>query len=398
MDAIINILLLLVILVALVLLHELGHFITAKRAGVKVHEFGIGFPPRALTLFRRGETAYTLNWLPIGGFVRLEAEEGESVDPRAFVNQKLPTRLWILVAGVLINFVLAWIIFSLIAFTAQPTWSVRVANVQPDSPAAAAGLIGGEFLATETIELQDASGQPTGETVEVDRYDESGDLIVAVDGQRFPVFADMARADADGFSPAVLDYMRERPATELVLTVERADGTVVELEATTRSAEDIAAGMGALGFQIGAFDFGSQSNGLVESIAIGFERTLEASTLILRGLGAFVVSIFDSPAEGEAPQIAGPLGIVSVIGDIRAEAPPIFLLFFVGLLSANLAIINALPFPPMDGGRIAMALVQAASRGAVSPAAERLVYLTGFVLLMTLLVIVTIGDISRLTS
>jgi regulator of sigma E protease len=125
-DGAINVVLLLVILVGLVLVHELGHFITAKRAGVTVHEFGIGFPPRALVLFKRGDTTYSLNWLPIGGFVRLEGEEGESVDPRAFVNQKLGTRLRILIAGVLVNFVLAWIIFTFIAMFAQPTTEVRI--------------------------------------------------------------------------------------------------------------------------------------------------------------------------------------------------------------------------------------------------------------------------------
>jgi regulator of sigma E protease len=103
-DGLINLAILLAILVGLVLVHELGHFVMARRAGVTVHEFGIGFPPRAKVLYRGKETIYSLNWLPIGGFVRLEGEEGESVDPRAFVNQGLGTRMRILLAGVGVNF------------------------------------------------------------------------------------------------------------------------------------------------------------------------------------------------------------------------------------------------------------------------------------------------------
>jgi regulator of sigma E protease len=397
MDAAINVLLLLVILVALVLVHELGHFITAKRAGVRVHEFGIGFPPRAAILFRRGETTYTLNWLPIGGFVRLEGEEGESLDGRAFINQRLRTRLWILLAGVIINFVLAWLIFSLIAFAAEPTWKVRLRTVMPDSPAAAAGLVGGQYLRTEEEPVLDAADQPTGEVRTYDVYDDSGDLIVAIDGQAFPVFDDLLTADpVRGIAP--ITYLAERPSQAVSLTVEHADGSVEEVQATLRSAEEIAQKLGALGFTQNQPDFGSRTNGVVESVSIGLDQTLRASTLILRGLGEFVVSIFEPPEPGEAPTISGPVGIVTVIGVVRDSLPPVFMLFFVGLLSANLAVINALPFPPMDGGRVTMALLQAVSRNSISPAAERMVYLTGFVLLMMLLVWVTISDISNLAA
>jgi regulator of sigma E protease len=396
MDTLINIAILLVVLVGLVLVHELGHFVLAKRAGVKVHEFGVGFPPRAAVLFRRGETTYTLNWLPIGGFVRLEGEEGESVDDRAFVNQKLGTRLRILLAGVVVNFILAWVIFTLIAMFAQPTWKVRLGEVLPDSPAAAAGLVGGQFIEEREFVVEDDAGVPTGEVIPYNVFDDSGELIVAIDGQTFPVFEDMARADGTDQRNGPIKYLAESPGQTVVLTIERADGSIEEVEATLRSQSEIAAGMGALGFKQGSPEFGSQQNGLIESGVIGLERTVETSTLILRGIGNLVVSIFEGP--GNPLEVAGPVGIVSVVGEVREALPPIFLIYFVGLLSANLAVINILPFPPMDGGRITMALVQAASRNRVSPAAERMVYLTGFVLLMALLVWVTISDISRLNA
>jgi regulator of sigma E protease len=395
-DGVINILILLAVLVGLVLVHELGHFVLAKRAGVKVHEFGIGFPPRAAVLFRRGETTYTLNWLPIGGFVRLEGEEGESVDSRAFVNQGLGTRLRILIAGVIVNFVLAWVIFTLIAMFAQPTWKVRLGQVLPDSPAAAAGLIGGAFVETIDVPVPDVDGKPTGETVKVDVYDDSGELITAIDGKTFPVFEDMASADAADGRITPIKYLADHPGETLVLSIEGTDGANRDVQVTLRTAAEIAQGLGALGFTLGTPDFGSQQNGLIESAGIGLKRTFETSTLILRGIGDLVVSIIEGP--GEPLQVAGPVGIVSVVGQVRESLPPVFLLFFVALLSANLAVINILPFPPMDGGRITMALVQAASGNRVSPAAERMVYLTGFVLLMMLLVWVTISDVSRLTA
>jgi len=115
-NGLINVVLLLVILVGLVLIHEFGHFFVSRRAGVRVHEFGIGFPPRARVLGSDGETTYTLNWLPIGGFVKLEGEEGESVDPRAFVNQGLAKRLAILLSGVTMNIILAFVIYFVIAY------------------------------------------------------------------------------------------------------------------------------------------------------------------------------------------------------------------------------------------------------------------------------------------
>jgi regulator of sigma E protease len=392
-DGAINVVLLLVILVGLVLVHELGHFITAKRAGVTVHEFGIGFPPRALVLFKRGDTTYSLNWLPIGGFVRLEGEEGESVDPRAFVNQKLGTRLRILIAGVLVNFVLAWIIFTFIAMFAQPTTEVRIGKVIEGSPAAAAGLIGGQFLETREIPILDEFDEPTGDTRSVDYYDDSGDLIVAIDGQAFPFFDDMAGSES-GARPGLLQYLADRPGQAVMLTLERPDASVEDVEATMRTALEIEADMGALGFQPQGYEYGEQTNGLVESVVIGLERTLEASTLILRGVGALIGALFS----GDELPVAGPLGMTQLIGVVREAAPPAILLWLIGMLSANLAVINVLPFPPMDGGRITMALLQAGSGNRVSPAAERMVYLTGFVLLMTLLVIVTISDANRMLS
>jgi len=417
MDALINLVILLTLLTVLVLLHELGHFVAARRAGVTVHEFGIGFPPRARVLFKRGDTTYTLNWLPIGGFVRMEGEERspadgtpdeeepqlapdrtdevESVDPHAFVNQSLGTRLRILFAGVAVNFVLAWVIFTLIALVAQPIWKVRIADVLPDSPAAAAGIVGGAFLETRTLEYIDADG--SAQTGDFDFFDDSGDAIVAINGQSFPVFDDMARGEAAaGSDIAPIQFLRDHPGETVVITIERADGTTEDVEATLRSAEAIAANQGALGFQPqGRLEFDSQQNGLVESAVIGLERTVETSTLILRAVGNIFVGLFSGSGEA-IKDVAGPVGMVGVIGDVRTSLPPVFLLWFAGLISANLAVINLLPIPPLDGSRMVMAIVQRLSGNRVSATTERLVYFTGWVALMVFLVVVTFSDIQRI--
>lgn len=370
-DGLINILLLLVILVVLVVIHEFGHFIVARRANVAVHEFGIGFPPRALVLGNDGETTYTLNWLPLGGFVRLEGEEGESDDPRSFVRQPLGTRLVILLAGVAMNVLLAFLLFSFIAGAADPSSTVRVAAVQPGSPAEQAGLQGGRQIGTA----------PGGETP---IYDDSGDRILAIDGQRFPWF------ELPEGPTATILYLREHPSTTVRLLVERSDGTVEELQATTRNAEQIAAGEGPLGFIPQSFEPGETiQRDPLSAVVLGAERTLEASTLILRALGDFITNLAD-------PQVSGPIGIVSAIGVVRSEAPPVFMLYLVALLSANLAVINALPFPPLDGGRVAVSLVRAVSGNRFSTSLERLVYLTGFILLIALVVWISYFDIQRL--
>jgi regulator of sigma E protease len=367
LDGALNWITLAIILVVLVVIHEAGHFIVARRAGVRVHEFGIGFPPRARILARDSETIYTLNWLPIGGFVRLEGEEGESGDPRAFVNQPLRTRLAILVAGVFMNFVLAWLIFAAIVGFADPVTHVKLGCVSPGSPAAAAGLIGGQQVGTDP-----GSGTPI--------CDASGDTILAIDGTTFAVFDDMQTGDAP------VRYLRSHAGRTVVLTIRHPDGTTENKTVTLRVPTG---NEGALGIAPAAFDrTETVSHPILDSLGTGLRRTLDASTLILSGLRDLVTNITH-------PSVSGPVGIVSAVGVVRTELPPVFLFWLVGMLSANLAIVNVLPIPPMDGGRIAVAIIQRLSGNRIGVAFERAVYLVGFLALMGLLVWITYFDIQR---
>lgn len=378
-DGVIDIVLLLAILVGLVVIHELGHFVAARRANVRVHEFGVGFPPRARILHRGKETLWTINWLPIGGFVRLEGEEGESADGRAFVNQPLRTRMVILLAGVAMNFLLAWVIMSFIAGFLDPASTVKVARVVPGTPAARIGLMGAEQIGTT----------PTGRPI----YDDSGDVIVGVDGQTWMLFDDITRSDA------LLAYLRANAGKEVTLQVRQADGTQVDKLVVLRPARTAVYVTGgtvamvptsALGIVIDPTGYDTVTRGPLDAMAVGFQRTVDASTLIIRGLGDMIANIGD-------PQVAGPIGMVGLVGGTR-ELPPVFMLWLVALLSANLAVINILPFPPMDGGRMAMAIAQKLSGGRISVALERTIYFSGFVALMALLVWISIFDIRRLAG
>jgi regulator of sigma E protease len=367
-DASINIVLLLAILVTLVVLHELGHFVAARLANVRVHEFGIGFPPRARILRRGPETVYTLNWLPIGGFVRLEGEDGDSEDPRSFVRQPLGTRLLILLAGVAMNFLLAWAIFSFIAATSDPVIGVRIGNVQPKSPAASIGLVGGVQID------QTPDGVPL--------YDDSGDLILAIDGQRFPWFADPAQPDTP------LRYLRAHAGESVTLTVRRQDGTVEDLTVTLRPPDQIEDGALGVGIQ-GLTNDETVQRPVVDALATGFQRTVDASTLVLRGLQELIRNITNPPVQG-------PVGMVDTVGQYRTQLPPVFLLWLVGVLSANLAIVNALPLPPLDGGRALMAVLKRLYGSRITPMLEQRVYLLGWLGLMAFLVWITMFDIRRL--
>ncbi|TAK01504.1 MAG: RIP metalloprotease [Chloroflexota bacterium] len=359
------------ILGILVLVHEVGHFVTARLFKVRVLEFGVGFPPRAKVLRNRGETIYTLNWLPIGGFVKLEGEDGdEAEDPRSFAAQPLWKKLVILLAGVAMNIVLAFAIFAGIALTGDPAIGVYVPYVDPGSPAEVAGV-------------------------------RVGDVIERVDGQAYDVFA--------GLEP-VLDDLRERTGKTVVLTVRRGDA-ILDLTATLRPADEIAEGKGALG--IGKAAVRDDDGNIVEpgvplegrlskdrvtypfgdALGLGVERTVTATRLIIDGVGQLASAIVTRPTE--APPASGPVGIATQIGDVFWTLGPIVTLYLAGILSANLAVVNILPFPPLDGGRMLMLILKRFVGQRLSLRAERLTYFVGFAMLLLFLVWVTAFDIAR---
>jgi regulator of sigma E protease len=260
----------------------------------------------------------------------------------------------ILVAGVVMNILLAFAIFTAIALMGDPTVGLRIGAVQPDSPAAAAGI-------------------------------EPGDAVVSIDGTYYGAF--------DGVN--ILDSLQERAGETVALGILAADGTTETVTATLRTAEEVAAGRGALGVsELTATTTGvTIGHSVGEAIAIGAERTVDALGLILNGLGQLVDSVVNRPTQ--PPPVAGPVGIATQIGDVFWQLGPVVTLYMVAILSANLAVVNILPFPPLDGGRMLMITLKRVFGARISLRAEQLTYMVGFVFLFAFLIWVTGFDIVR---
>ena len=358
-QSIITVALFIFILGTLVIIHELGHFVTARLAKVKVLEFGIGFPPRAKVLRSGGETLYTLNWLPIGGFVKLEGEDGNDADdPRSFAAQRYLTKMLILVAGVAMNILLAFVIFAGVAWLASPFVGVRFFEVQPGSPAATAGL-------------------------------QAGEAIIAVDGDQYQFIT----------GPNALTGLKERAGETVVLTIAGSSGARRDVPVTLRPASEINAQQGALGISgasrpFEGYFYGEYTqNDLPTAIQVGVHETVRWMGLIVGGLASLIGSVANDPTA--PPPVSGPVGIATQIGDIFWNSGPIMLLYVAGILSANLAVVNILPFPPLDGGRMLMITLKRLFGARISLRAEQLTYVVGFVFLFAFIIWVTGFDIIR---
>ncbi|MGH2513624.1 MAG: M50 family metallopeptidase [Candidatus Limnocylindrales bacterium] len=357
------------ILTVIVVIHEGGHFVTARLARIRVHEFGIGFPPRARVLTTRGDTTYTLNWLPIGGFVRLEGEDGDSDDPRSFVRAALPVKVIVLVAGVAMNLVLAFVIFFVISLVATPRVGITFSTVQAGSPAAQAGLVPGDRIDSVNGHVYEAFGGPT-----------AVDDFYGLAGQTVSLLV----SHADGSSATLSVELRSQAE------IDRANAAVT------------AAGSGEQEGPLGIANLQAEPTGAyvghdpATAVSTGLDETSNALSLIANGLGQLGSSIVSHPTE--RPPVTGPVGIAEQVGTVFWDLGPIYLLYVAALLSANLALVNILPFPPLDGGRVLFLLVRRVVGDRFSVRAEQLTYLAGFGLLMVFLAWITFFDLTNLGS
>lgn len=363
-----SILIFFIVLFVLVLVHEWGHFIAAKKTGMRVDEFGIGFPPKLFGI-KRGETEYTFNVLPLGGFVRIwgenkeEFESGEAnIDSnRAFSARPKWAQAIVLLAGVFMNVIFAWFLFTLVLLigvpsaveeaAAGPNSELYVAGVLPDSPAdgllpvgaaittvAANGEVLTDPLPSEFSEfISRIAPESVAVTYQVDEIIETVDI-----------------SPAQGMSDEDPERYLIGTSLSLVETVERP-------------------------FLIAVRD--------------GFVSTLEGLVAITAGLWTLVSdAIF---ADADFSNIAGPVGIVGMVGD-AADFGLAALLTFTAIISLNLAVINLLPFPALDGGRLMFVLIEAVTGREIPPEWAGRINGVGFLLLLLLMVVVTYNDILRL--
>ncbi len=350
----ISILTFVVVLSVLVIVHELGHFLAAKKVGIWVEEFGLGLPPRIFGK-KIGETIYSVNWFPFGGFVRMHGEDGSSKikKDRAFILKPKSQRLFVVTAGVLMNFALAIVIFSVVYFfTGVPrdTKIVRVVDVLPGSPAQEAGILKDDIL----VKVDDRL------------IDNTSSFVSYIDSKKGEKVSLVVKRGSEDLSLKVVPRVAP-PENEGPLGVVISSTEIYYPPVWQRPF-------------YGAF------YGVKEAIFWGKNIALS--------LGNMIVGLF----RGDIPKdVSGPVGIFAIT--TQAAKLGIFtLLNFVGILSLNLAILNILPFPALDGGRLFFIIFEMIFKKRVPEKIESTIHMVGMAFLLLLLIAITIFDFKRLMA
>lgn len=351
MILILSILVFVLILGFLVFIHELGHFLAAKYFGIKVKEFGLGLPPRAWGI-KRGETIYSLNWIPVGGFVSIEGEDDQTSSKKgSFGSVNRFKRAIVLVAGVVMNFLVAVVIFSFVfAMGVEvPTGQVLLTGVTAGSPAELSGL-------------------------------KSGDVITSVGGDSLDSVAELQSKIRFGAGkPLELKILRDQ--TELTLQV------------TPRVNPPV--GQGALGVSLAPATEHKIYSWYLAPVE-GAKFALSQMGQILSFLGNAIVSLPKGDSKvGE--QVSGPVGIAYVTYRI-VQIDPGYLLEMTALVSLSLALMNVLPLPALDGGRLAFVVLSALFRRDVYPKLERYLHQFGLLFFLLLFVLITYNDLARIVT
>ena len=364
-----SLLIFIIVLSVLIISHEFGHFLVAKKVGARVDEFGLGFPPR-IWGFKKGETTYSINWLPFGGFVQIFGENGEGSEAVLEPGRNLATkprrvRAAVLVAGVVFNFVLAWLLISLgyatvglpIMVSGVPTGTnldniaLTIVQVFPNSPAASVGLKPGDVL------LRLARGATRLETKQ------------ATDAVTFLGHGEL--------TPVTLDY--ERGGVVQSLTV----SPVLGLSGTTDRP--------AIG--IGLETVGTLRLPVSRAWLEGWKTTISLLQDTVFGFGHLISSIFHGD-QTVLQSVAGPVGLFTLVGEASRLGLD-HLIRLTALISINLAVLNLLPFPALDGGRLLLLFIEWLRGRRLRPQLVQAVNLAGFVLLIIFMVVITISDIAK---
>ena len=341
-----------VLLTALILIHEAGHFVVAKLARVKVLEFGLGFPPR-LWGIRYGDTLYSINAIPLGGFVRMLGEEDPS-EPGSLAGRSTGTRFLVMAAGPFMNLITTVLLFSVLSVIPQdvPVGQVTVQEVMPGSPAEQAGIL-------------------------------AGDTIIAVNGNNLDSDIDLRYRIALNLGEEMtwlIERSRERISVKVIPRLNPPEGD------------------GATGILVTTLDvqFENRAEPFWSAPLRGLEKTGQVLVLVRNEFVKWT-------SGGSSPELTGPIGMAQVFGEVVQEEEFQFIdrviiaVNMAAVISLSLAIFNILPIPALDGGRIMFVLIEWARRGKrISPQREGLVHLVGFVMLITLALLISLVDLGRI--
>lgn len=317
-----------------VVIHELGHFAVAKSVGIKVNEFAIGMGPK-LFQKKKGETEYTLRLLPIGGYVKMEGEDESSNDPRSFNNVSALARIGVVAAGALMNFLLAIVVLSIVSYGAgMPTNTVD--KTRSGSPAQIAGII-------------------------------SGDTIIGINNNETNTWNKVAKSISVSNPNDEIKVQIERNGeykTIMVKPVVEDGNTIIGIQPTSEQS-------------------------IISAIKGGFEKT----GMFLKLMFEFVGMIFQGKVSTN--DLSGPVGVVREIGN-AAQLGIYNVLYILGFISINLGFFNLLPIPALDGSRIVFLLIELVRGKPIDPNKEGFIHMIGFVLLISLMLLVTYKDIIKI--
>lgn len=362
-----SIIIFLAILAILILVHEFGHFIVAKKSGIRVDEFGLGFPPKIFAK-KFGGTLYTLNAIPFGGFVKIFGEDshGEVLSEQdkkvSFVHKPKYVQALVLVAGVAFNVIFAWLLLSTSFVIGMPSpvnytglgtvkdVHVVVTDVLVNSPAKNAGI-------------------------------KTGDQIVSISSGK-------EKISNEKITPDSIQDIISKSNSSIDITVSR--GKKVETFSVSPST-NIVEGKKAIGISMD--EMGTLKLPIHLALIEGARTTYLVTKNTAVGLLSFISGIF--LLKSDLSQVSGPIGIAGVVGE-ATKLGLTFIISLTALISINLAIINLLPFPALDGGRLLFVFIEAIRRKPISPRFVRTVNFVGFALLLVLMVVVSLHDIFKL--
>jgi len=389
-----------ILLLLLVITHELGHFYAARKAGVEVEEFGIGFPPKAKSLGKKNGTEYTLNWLPLGGFVKLKGEHDSDTTKGSYGSASLKNKIRIMLAGVVVNAFTAVFLLTIIAAVGLPkvldnqftvasdTIIVQqdvVANfVAPDSPAKSAGMEAGDKIIS--IADRDYDCQACLEPVDASSTEikQSSDLSIAT-----------KKYQGRDVSIKIVREGEAMVLTTKLLSTDEVEASRKAAEACQKTLPEIEPNCPVIKGYLGVVptDFIKQrSTWSAPVVAVVFSGQVVQETF--RQFGNIISDLFKGDTSTAKENVTGVVGIGYILGELSRQGF-MSILFLTAMISLSLAIMNFLPIPALDGGRLFVTLLFRGLKRPLTKETEERIHGTGFMLLMVLFLLITVVDVQR---